>query len=154
MQICQLVCDSPLQPLHGMHLKWHLKWQHFIFVSDPGFNLSRPSHVLQQCHSALRSPKEMLITAIVKRAPEQWLRDQIGQWLLYLNYRTCTLKLSAFPYFVFALNRFQTLLVKKKEHFPFWKVLFQGWRKLLHAALSQHHLLITVRFWSGWTFLF
>lgn len=23
--ICQLVCDSSLQPLRGVHLKWHLK---------------------------------------------------------------------------------------------------------------------------------
>lgn len=58
--------------------------------------------------------------------PEQWLRHQIGQWLVYLNYQACALKLSAFPYFLFALNRFQTLTMKKMVHFPFWKVLFKG----------------------------
>lgn len=52
------------------------------------------------------------------------------------------------------LNIFQTWLVKKRHIFLPWKDLFKGWRMFLHPIFSQHHLLITLKFWSTRTLFF
>lgn len=52
------------------------------------------------------------------------------------------------------LNIFQTWLAKKRHIFLPWKDLSEGWRMFLHPTFSQHHLWITLKFWSTRTQFF